>query len=213
MDEKKRLVLIGGGGHCRSVLDAAKRMGLFEEIVVTDHSMVAGTEFMGCKVAGGDEVLPQLFQAGFGMAFVSVGSIKGTRLREELCRKVEAEGFGLPNIIDPSAVVSGYARIGKGVFVGKNAVINAGVRVGDMAIINTGAVIEHGCRIGSFSHVSVGAVVCGDSELGDSVFVGANATVIQGVRIGMGSIIGAGSLVLGDAGPGSRLTGRGGGKM
>ncbi len=208
MNAGKRLVLIGGGGHCGSVLDTAKRMNLFEEIVITDKSMAAGNRFMGCRVAGGDDVLPRLFQDGFGMAFVSVGSIKSARLRKELSQTAKEAGFDFPNIIDPSAVVSDYAVIGKGIFIGKNAVVNAGARIGDMAIINTGAVVEHGCRIGAFSHVSVGAVVCGDSEVGDSVFVGANATVIQGVRIGMNSVIGAGSVVLRDVARDSIVRGR-----
>ncbi len=208
MDKKRRLVLLGGGGHCESVLDAAKRMNWFEEIVITDNHLKAGSELMGCRAVGGDEMLPRLFQYGFGMAFVSVGSIKSSRLRRELCRKAEEAGFDFPNIIDPSAAVSDYGAVGRGIFIGKRAVVNTGARIGDMAIINTGAVIEHGCRIGAFSHVSVGAVMCGDSEIGDSVFVGANATIIQGVRIGMNSVIGAGSLVLRDVGPDSMVRGR-----
>lgn len=207
MDEKKRLVLLGGGGHCSSVLDAAQRMGMFDEIVITDRDMVAGTEFMGSRVVGTDDTLLQLFQDGIRMAFISMGSIKSTKLRKLLYRRAMDMGFDFPNIIDPSALVSEYAMLGKGIFVGKNSVINAGARVGDMAIINTGAIVEHGSSIGSFSHISVGAVVCGDSKIGNSVFVGANATIIQGVKVGANSIVGAGSIVLKDAVPDSRIIG------
>lgn len=207
MGERKRLVLLGGGGHCSSVLDTAKRMGMFDEIVITDCNMAVGTEYMGSRVVGTDDVLLQLFQAGIRMAFISMGSIKSTKLREVLCRRAMDVGFDFPNIIDPSASVSEYAVLGKGIFAGKNAVINAGARVGDMAIINTGAIVEHGSSIGSFSHISVGAVVCGDSEIGSSVFVGANAAIIQGVKVGANSIVGAGSVVLKDAAPDSRIVG------
>ena len=207
MDEKKRLVLLGGGGHCSSVLDAAQRMGMFDEIVITDCDMVAGTEFMGSRVVGTDDALLQLFQDGIRMAFISMGSIKSTKLRKLLHRRAMDMGFDFPNIIDPSALVSEYAMLGKGIFVGKNSVINAGARVGDMAIINTGAIVEHGSSIGSFSHISVGAVVCGDSKIGNSVFVGANAAIIQGVKVGANSIVGAGSIVLKDAVPDSRIIG------
>ena len=207
MDEKKRLMLLGGGGHCSSVLDAAQRMGMFDEIVITDCDMVAGTEFMGSRVVGTDDALLQLFQDGIRMAFISMGSIKSTKLRKLLYRRAMDMGFDFPNIIDPSALVSEYAMLGKGIFVGKNSVINAGARVGDMAIINTGAIVEHGSSIGSFSHISVGAVVCGDSKIGNSVFVGANAAIIQGVKVGANSIVGAGSIVLKDAVPDSRIIG------
>lgn len=212
MDERKQLVLLGGGGHCRSVLDSARRTGMYGEIVITDVDMAAGTEFMGSRVVGNDDMLSQLFQDGIRMAFVSMGSIKSTKMRRKLCQLAVKEGFEFPNIIDPSASVSEYAVLGKGIFVGKNAVINAGAEIGDMAIINTGAIIEHGCRIGCFSHVSVGAVICGDSDIGDSVFIGANATIIQGVNVGIGSIVGAGSLVLKDIVSNSRFIGPAGKK-
>lgn len=209
MGEKRRLVLIGGGGHCRSVLDAARRMNVFEEIVITDCSVPAGSEIMGCKVAGNDDLIPRLFQGGFQMAFVSVGSIESAERRKDIHRRAREAGFEFPNIIDPSAAVSGHAVLGEGVFIGKNAVVNAGSRIGDMAIINTGAIVEHGCHVGDFSHIAVGAVVCGDSQIGDSVFVGANATIIQGVRIGMNSVIGAGRVVLRDVEANSRIVGMG----
>lgn len=189
---------MGGGGHCKSVLDAAVHMETFEEIVITDHSISPEEWIMGCRVVGDDSLLPQLFQTGFHEAFISVGSIKSTELRNRLYQKACSIGFRFPNIIDPSAIVSGDAVLGEGIFIGKRAVINAGVRIEDMAIINTGAVIEHGCYIGRFSHISVGAVVCGDCHIGDSAFIGANATVIQGINIGSNSIIGAGSIVLKD---------------
>lgn len=204
----EKLVLIGGGGHCRSVLDAAVHMGTFEEIVITDQLILPEKQIMGFRVAGDDSLLPQLFQAGFHEAFISVGSIKSTELRNRLYQKACGIGFKFPNIVDPSAVVSGDAVLGEGIFIGKRTVINAGVRIEDMAIINTGAVIEHECYVGKFSHISVSAVVCGGCHIGDSVFIGANATVIQEINIGSNSIIGAGSLVLKDINPMSVYTGR-----
>lgn len=199
----ERLVLIGGGGHCRSVLDTARRMDVFEEIVITDCSIPVGTEFMGCRVVGTDELLPRLFQDGFRMAFISVGSIKSTNQRKVICQRAKKAGFQFANVIDPSALVSDYAVVGTGIYVGKRAVINAGAYIQDMAIINTGAIIEHECHVGNYSHVAVGAVVCGGSDIGDSVFIGANATVVQGIKVGMNSIIGAGCVVLKNVMPNS----------
>ena len=194
-DRESRLILIGGGGHCLSVLDTVLRMGVFGEILVVDRSLPAGTEVMGCRVAGDDSVLPVLFSQGFKLAFVSVGSIKSTEKRRELHRLAQDSGFAFPNIIDPSAAVSEHACLGQGIFIGKNAVINAGAQIGDMAIINSGAVIEHGCLVGDFTHVAVGAAVCGDTMLEADVFVGAGAVIAQEARIGKGCIIGAGAVV------------------
>jgi len=192
----KKIVLIGGGGHCKSVIDTVKRSRVYSEIVITDCNTPAGSMISGCNVRGDDDLLPGLLLDGFTYAFVTVGSIKDTDKRRELYKKAKALGFIIPSVKDPSAIIADSAKIGSGVFIGKNAVINSDATIGNMAIINTGAAVEHGCRIGRFAHIAVGAAVCGEAEIGDDVFVGANATIIQGVKVGMNSIIGAGSIIL-----------------
>lgn len=198
MNEKMRLVLMGGGGHCKSVLDTALRTGLFDEIVITDYNMPAGTKILNCAVIGNDCMLPELFMEGFRYAFVTVGNIKSTAIRHKLYDMARKQGFLFPNIIDPSSQVSPFARLGRGNFIGKNVVVNADVLIEDMAIINTGAIVEHECRIGSFTHVSVGTTLCGNVTIGHDSFIGAGSTVIQGTVIGSNTLIGAGSLVLRD---------------
>lgn len=194
----KKLVLIGGGGHCKSVLDTVLRLGKYSEIVITDNNLPIGTSILGCNVVGNDEVLPELHRNGFSLGFISIGSIKSTDARHRAYERAAEIGLDFPVIVDPSANVASSATIGKGVFIGKKAVVNADVKIGDMSIINTGAIIEHGCEIGEFSHVAVGAVVCGEARIGSDAFIGANATIIQGVRIGMKSIIGAGGIIVDD---------------
>lgn len=193
-----KLVLIGGGGHCKSVLDTIYATGRYSEIVITDYGLSNGSMVLGCRVVGTDKELPNLYKKGFRHAFITVGSIKDTTIRRKAYETAKEIGFVFPTIIDPSAVISLSSQIGRGVFVGKNAVVNADVIIKDMAIINTAAIIEHDCCIGEFSHIAIGATLCGGVVMGDSVFVGANATVIQGVKIGIGSIIGAGSIILND---------------
>lgn len=198
-NRRKRLVLIGGGGHCKSVLDSALAMNTFAEIVITDPQLRAGTEILGCKVIGNDNVLPELINTGeFTEAFVTVGSIGIFSLRKKLAHMVEQLGFNFPIIIDPTACVSKTASIGAGTFIGKNTVINAESVIGFHCIINSGAIIEHECSVGDFSHVSVGAVICGDSHIGSECFIGAGSTVIQQLKIENNVIIGANSTILTD---------------
>lgn len=194
----EKLVLIGGGGHCKSVMDTLIRCGQYSDIVVTDCEKRAGDTILGYAVAGTDDILPYLYSDGIENAFITVGSIKSTELRRHIYHQVRDIGFSFPGIVDTSAIVSESAKLGKGVFIGKNASVNAEVLIGDFAIINTGAVIEHECQIGDFTHIAVGATVCGGAIIDNDVFVGANATVIQQVRIGRNCIIGAGSIVLAD---------------
>ena len=198
----RKIVLIGGGGHCKSVLDCLLRTGIYDEIVLTDPDIPAGSVIMGCRAAGNDDMLPELFRQGFSDAFITVGSIQSTKLRRILFRKAQEIGFRLPNIVDPSAAVSEFAELGQGIFIGKQAVVNAEAVIGDAAIINSAAVIEHECRVGSFTHVSVNAALCGNVSVGDDSFIGAGAVIIQGIRIGDGAVIGAGSTVICDVADG-----------
>ena len=191
-----RLVLIGGGGHCRSVLDAALRMNAFQEIVILDPRLPVGSMIMGCTVVGNDDKLPELREKGFDNAFITVGSIGDTSLRRKLAEKANLYGFTYPCIIDPSAIVSEFANIEPGVFVGKNAVINAGAKIGKHAIINSVAIVEHDCRVGSFTHVAVGATVCGGCTIEEDAFIGAGATLIQGLNVKKNRFIKAGEVVI-----------------
>ena len=191
----KKLILLGAGGHCESVLDSLLSAREFKDIVLVDTEEQVGKSIQGCLVVGTDEDLERLYQQGYTYAFVSVGSIKNTLLRRSLLKKAVRNGYHMINILDPSARVASSARLGKGVFVGKNAVVNANAVIGDMAIINTGAIVEHDCMVGEFSHISVGAVLCGGVLIGNDCFIGANATVLQGREILAGNIIGAGEVV------------------
>ena len=210
-----KLVLIGGGGHCKSVLDVALRMNEFEEIVITDPDIAPGSLILGCSVVGDDRCLDQLRHDGVDYAFITVGSVQINPLREKLAKKATSYGFKFPIIQDPSAIVAGSAVIGDGTFIGKNVVINAEANVGKHCIINTGAIIEHECGVGDFSHISVGTILCGEVSVGDNCMIGTGSTVIQCINIGNSVVIGANSTVLTDVGDNMKCYGivknRGGG--
>lgn len=194
----KKIVLIGGGGHCRSVLDTLLRNKMYDEIVITDNDIPVGTEIMKCRVAGNDDILPYLLRSGFSDAFITVGSIRSAKFRHILFEKAVKYGFQMVNVIDSSAVVSEFVKLGNGIFIGKNAVVNAEVNIGDAAIINTNAIIEHECKVDTFTHISVGTILCGNVQVGHDSFIGAGTVVIQGIKIGNNVVVGAGSTVISD---------------
>lgn len=201
------LVLIGGGGHCRSVIDSVYSSYSYSKIVITDPNLTTGTNIFGCKVVGGDEALSELFSEGYDSAFIVVGSINNTILRRKIDNIIKTIGFYLPTIVDSSAVIASNCSMDEGVYIAKLSCVNSGSHIGRNAIINTGAIVEHDCHIGDYSHIAVGAVVCGGCWIENDVFVGANATVIQGIRVGKNSIIGAGCTVLADVPDNTTVTG------
>lgn len=194
----KKIVLVGAGGHALSVIDSVQSKGDFQIVGITKFGYKVGEKISGCEILGDDSVLKSVFDSGVKYAFVTVGSIGNTALRQKLFLMLKGHGFILPALIDSSATLGSNVELGEGIYIGKNVTINPQAVIRDMAIINTGAIIEHGCLIHEFSHVAPGAVLCGDVKIGSHTHVGANATVIQGVTIGDNCMIGAGSIVVRD---------------
>ncbi len=194
-----KLVLIGGGGHCKSVLDTVLRTGLYENIVITDPDIEKGTRILGAaEVVGDDNELQRLYDSGYKDAFITLGALTNPSLRIRLSDLARNIGFCFPNIIDPSAILSDSVNIGEGTFVGKKVVINTEVSVGSHCIINSGAIIEHECQIGDYTHISVGAIMCGNVIIGANCLIGAGSSVLQGIHVGDNSIVGIGSTVITD---------------
>jgi len=192
---KKKLMLIGGGGHCRSVIDSVLSLGIYDEIGIVDAHE---NPVLGISVIGSDDDIPKLIEAGWTSAFVTVGSVGDTSLRRKLYKMITEFNLEVPVIIDPSALIAKNVEIKKGVFVGKRVVINSESVLGLCSIINTGAIIEHDCFVGDFAHISSGATVCGNVVIGNDSHLGAGSTVKQNINIGSNSLIGAGSIVLKD---------------
>lgn len=191
---KRKLLLIGSGGHCASVLDSLLMSGDFDEV-----SAVSNTEpevQLACEIVGTDDDLARLKASGYPFAFIAVGSIGDTSIRKRLYEKLKSLGFVLPNIIDPSAVVAQDVKLGEGIYVGKKAVVGARSRIGNCAIINTAAVVEHDCEIGEFVHLSPSSTLCGSVTIGASTHIGASSVVRESLRIGENVIIGIGSVVV-----------------
>lgn len=185
------IVIVGFGGHAKSVADCIERIGTYRIAGYTDFE----EHLTKYKYLGTDDNLQAVYNSGVINAIVGVGYLGKGEIRCDLYENLKRIGFKLPVIIDPSAIVSMTAIIGEGTFVGKNAVINAEANVGKMAIINTNAVIEHECVIGDYVHVAVSAVLCGQVKVGEASFIGANATVIQCMKIADHKIVPAGLTV------------------
>ena len=201
---KKKLLLLGGGGHCHSVVDSIQSLGIYDEIGILDG---AAEPCLGVPVIGTDADIPELVMAGWTEAFVTVGSVGNTRVRRKLYEMLKGYGLSVPIIIDPTAVVARGTQIQEGTFVGKRAVVNSGADIGVCSIINTGSMIEHDCVIGDFAHISPGCTLCGQVIIGNDTHVGAGAVVKQLITIRDHVLIGAGSVVVKDIPPGVKAYG------
>ncbi len=188
----KQLVLIGGGGHCKSVLDAAESAG-FNILGVLDIPENVGKDILTTKVIGTDDDIPvYVDKADF---VITVGFIKKPAVRIKLYNKVKNAGGRLATIIASTAYVSKYAEIGEGTVVLHQAFVNAGAKVGKNVILNTATNIEHDAIIGDHCHISTGTMVNGECKVGERCFIGSQSVLANCISVGDDIIVGAGSFV------------------
>ena len=170
----KKIILVGGGGHCKSVIDVIEQENKFKISGIVDQHKFLGSKILGYKVIGTDSDLNKLARK-YKYA-VTVGQTKTPLIRKKLYFNKQSK-FILPSIISPFAHVSKHSSVGRGSIIMHHAIINANSKIGENCIINTKALIEHDCMISEHTHISTNAVINGGVKIKSGSFIGSNATV------------------------------------
>lgn len=188
----KNLILLGGGGHCKSVIDVAESAG-YTILGILDKPEEVGKKVLSYQVIGTDDDIDKYVdKAEF---VITVGQIKSSTVRRQIAERVEKAGGRFATIIAPDAVVSKYATIEQGTVILHHCVVNADARIGSNCIINTMVNIEHDVEIGDFCHISTGTMVNGTVKIGSDTFVGSGSIIYNNIEIPGCSIIPAGTTV------------------
>lgn len=200
---KTPVVILGGGGHARVVLDTLRRLDI--EVA----GLVAPEPPRGAAPVPylGDDDALRAFDPGSVRLVNGLGSIGRTRRRQELFSRFKSAGFGFATLVDPTALVSPSAELGEGVQILATAVVQAGARIAANSIVNTGAIVEHDCLVGEHCHIAPRAVLSGGIEVGNGSHIGVGATIIQGIVLGDEVVVAAGAVVIRDVGPGATVAG------
>jgi sugar O-acyltransferase (sialic acid O-acetyltransferase NeuD family) len=191
------LLLIGGGGHCRSCIDVIEAEGQYRIRGIVQPLSDETDEILGYPVVGSDEDLPSLLRQT-PQALVTVGQICSPEIRVRLYELLKQSGGKLPRIVSPFAYCSKYAEMNEGTIVMHGAIVNARASIGTNCIINNQALIEHDVIVTDHCHVSTGARVNGGVTIGRGSFIGSGAILKEGIVIGENVIIAAGQIVLRD---------------
>ena len=190
----KKIILIGGGGHCKSVIDVIEHEAKFKIAGILDKPEFLDSKILGYSVIGSDSDLENLAKK-YDYAFITLGQIKSSSSRIKLFDLANKAGFCLPSIISPSSHISKYSKIGNGTIIMHHAIVNANTTIGDNCIINTKALIEHDCLISSHCHISTNVIINGGVKIGSKCFIGSNVTTKNNITIKENSFIKAGSVV------------------
>lgn len=188
----KPIVLIGGGGHCKSVIEAIESSSrtVFGILDVAEN---IGNEVLGYKIMGtDDDITTYARDCEF---LITVGHIKNSSVREKIDEKIKEAKGTLAIVVARTANVSEHAKLNMGTVVLHGAMVNAGAIIGVNCIINTLANVEHDVVVGDFCHISTGAMINGNCKVGSRTFLGSQSVMLNGIEICESCVIAAGSFV------------------
>ncbi|MFF2483235.1 acetyltransferase [Paenibacillus sp. NPDC058071] len=201
---RRPLIVVGGGGHGRVLMDIARVSPKYRLAAVLDDRY-SKVELRGGLPYGPIGELRNFIADEPGMHVV-IG-IGDNRTRQLVANRLALPESYYAVLIHPNAVVSHEARIGLGAVVMAGTVIGPGAVVGAHAIVNSGAVAEHDTVIGPFAHVSPNATMAGAAVADEGAHIGSGAVVIPGIRVGSWSVLGAGGVAVRDIAAGITAAG------
>ena len=162
----RSLLILGAGGFGQMIKATALVLG-YEKVVFLDDA-AKGEDVIGMCC---DYVLRH---SEYPAAVAAFGNNK-TRLF--WTDKLLEEGYEVPAMVHPSAIVSPSATLEPGCFIMQRVVVNTHTRIERAALINSGAVVDHDSIVCAGAHVGLGSVVK------------ANCTIESGRKVEAGEVI------------------------
>ncbi len=159
---KTRLLVVGAGGHGRSVAEAAEMSCNFDVVGFLDDSLPVGDTTLGVPVLGPLASLSK-HRAAADQAIVAIGN---NVVREDLMHQLGVADWGFATVVHPRAIVAPSALLGAGSAVMAGAIVGAEARLGVGSIVNCGAVVDHHAIVEDYGHLGVNASMAGGTLLG-----------------------------------------------
>ncbi len=188
---KTRLLVVGAGGHGRSVAEAAELSGQFEVVGFLDDALPPYKLVLGVPVLGSVASMAQHL-AVVDQAIVAIGN---NVVREKLMHQLNSAGFTWATVVHPRAIVSPSSMLGAGSAVMAGAIVGTEARLGVGAIVNCGAVVDHHAAVEDYGHLGVNASMAGGTLLGRGAWMQAGAALGYGVTVPSGVTLSPGEAV------------------
>ena len=204
-DKKTAIIVYGGGGHGKCMLDLILSLGIYDLAGIIDDFLPEGHKILGIPVIGDSKKLKNLTQQGIQLAVNGIGGIGNVDARIKAFDTLQQAGFSCPAVIHPSAWVEASAVIEEGCQVMPLAFIGSEARIGFGSVINAGVCISHDTQAGRITNFSPHAALAGNVIIEDYAQIGMSATLNMGVRIGERVIIGNGATIKSDVPPRTRV--------
>ena len=189
---KKKILLLGSGGHAKSCLDIILSLGL--EVKILCEKKNVKKKIMNKIVSLDYSFLTEDKIKNFKI-LIGIGHIKNPNIRINLYKKLKILNANFLLLKSKTANISKFSSIKKGTFIGQNVIVNADAEIGYNCIINNKALIEHDVKIGNHVHISTGAIINGDVKIGSGSFIGSGSIIFNNITIGKNCVVGAGQIL------------------
>ncbi len=178
---KKKLILIGAGGHCKSCIDVIEQAGKYEISGILDPHK--NGSLLGYPIINQDDTyIEELVKEDYYF-FITIGQIKTAEKRVEIYKLLKNYKAKIATIVSPLAYVSKHSIIKEGTIIMHHALVNANATVEENCIINSKALVEHDATIHKHTHISTGAIVNGGVEVLKESFFGSGAVSKEYVKV------------------------------
>jgi len=188
-------ILIGTGGHSKSVYSLLSSLGYETKYFLDEHP--TSREFLGREVFSNPKQIADYEKYSYSIA-IGDNNLR-RKIRTQFSDQLPTDSF--PTIIHPSASIGMGASIGLGTVIFPFVNVGAFSTIDEFCILNTSSNLEHDSMMGAYSALAPGAILGGGVEIGSGSWIGMNSTVLQGISIGNDSVIGANTFVNGSVPP------------
>ena len=189
--QKNSVAIYGEKNQALLAMDAFQAEGKMIPVGYI-NSFYKENEFYGLPVIS-RETLEQLRKKGLQYIYVCGQDAKVKQEQEKECA---ALGLEIVSVIHPSASVSKFARLGKGVFIGAKAAIGPDVEIGDFSRVLCAATVAHHSKIGRFVDIADGSHLGGNVTVGDFSLIGIGVNINKRITIGKNTVIVSGATVI-----------------
>lgn len=185
------LLILGAGGHGKSVAEAALLGGQWSNAIFLDDAWPAVTEALGCEVVGKVIDINSVASRCQG----AIAAVGNNAVRERWIGLIEQAEIELVSVVHPKAWVSPCATVGAGTAVMAGAVVGTVSEVGKGVIINANATVDHDVVMEELSHIGVGVQLAGGARVGARAWLqagsscGYHVVVEAGVKLGPGTVL------------------------
>jgi len=173
MHRENTLLILGAGGHGKSVAEAALLSGEWSSIIFADDSWPQRLEIAGYPIVTNIDMISSVNMNNLS----AIPAVGNNKLRQAWFQKLKELSIPIATIIHPSAIVSESSTVGEGVCIMAGCIVGIDVKIDRGVIVNMASSIDHDCQLGEFSHLSVGVKITGDKILEPLSFLEAGSVI------------------------------------